>query len=506
MNGLLNKFKEVLIAVTPIVVFVLILTFTVSPVPGVMLAGFIIGAALIIAGLSLLLLGVDLAFLPLGNNMGKTLLTSNKLWFVIIISLVLGFFITLAEPSVKVLADQVAYVTSDAVPALLTRILIASGAGALLSLGMVRIVESFSLRIIMSAILFSALVLSFFASPDMFAVAFDAVGAATGAVTVPFILALALGASAMKRNSKTAGEDSFGLVGTTALGAVFGVLILGLFSNSVSSPGELTEIAELTETINITEKSLLSSFTAEMPGVAAEAFFSLLPVIIILIIFQKFSFKLQKRAFRKILAGFLYSYAGLFLFFVGVKAGFLEVGKLIGGGLADFGNNPLLVGTGFVLGMLIVLTEPAVYVFTHQIEDITNGHIKRKTVLIFLAVGVAFSVGLSMLRIIVPGIMLWHYLLPGFGSAAVLMFITPKLFAGIGFDSGAVAAGPMTATFVLAFTQGVSEAVEYSDVLIDSFGVIAMVTMTPVIALQILGIVYKFKLERNKSKEIGGVD
>jgi hypothetical protein len=154
------------------------------------------------------------------------------------------------------------------------------------------------------------------------------------------------------------------------------------------------------------------------------------------------------------------------------------------------------VGAGFILGMLIVLTEPAVYVFTHQIENITNGHIKRRTVLIFLAIGVAFSVGLSMLRIVIPGIMLWHYLLPGFGAAAVLMFITPKLFVGIGFDSGAVAAGPMTATFVLAFTQGISESVEHSNVLVDSFGVIAMVTMMPIIALQILGIIYKLKLRR----------
>jgi hypothetical protein len=210
---------------------------------------------------------------------------------------------------------------------------------------------------------------------------------------------------------------------------------------------------------------------------------------------------LPKKAFQRILIGFVYAYFGLFLFFVGVNAGFMNVGNIIGYGVAVLQNPALVVAAGFILGMLIVLTEPAVYVFTHQIEDITNGHIKRKTVLAVLAIGVAVSVGLSMLRIVVPGIMLWQYLLPGYTLAAVLMFITPKLFVGIGFDSGAVAAGPMTATFVLAFTQGVSESVEHSSVIADSFGVIAMVTMMPIIALQILGYVYKLKLKKKRGAE-----
>jgi hypothetical protein len=175
----------------------------------------------------------------------------------------------------------------------------------------------------------------------------------------------------------------------------------------------------------------------------------------------------------------------------------MGMGNIIGHGVASLENNVLLVGAGFILGMLIVLTEPAVYVFTHQIENITNGHIKRKTVLLFLAIGVAFSVGLTMLKIVVPGIMLWHYLLPGFAASAILMFFTPNLFVGIGFDSGAVAAGPMTATFVLAFTQGASIAVEHSNPLVDSFGVVAMVTMMPIIALQVLGVMYKLRLSRS---------
>ena len=498
LNALLNKFKEVLIAVVPIVVFVFILSFTIAPVPYILLIQFIIGALSIIVGLSFLLHGVDLAFLPLGANMGKTLLTSNRLWFVIIVSFILGFFITFAEPSVQVLAAQVSSVTGGLISTNLIRVLVAMGAGILLSLGITRIVKDFSIRLVLSVVLAVAFILTLFVSLDMLAIAFDAVGAATGAVTVPFILALALGASAMQKNSKTAEEDSFGLVGTSALGAVFGVLILSLFVKT----GDITGTIDIS---NTAEGSLLNPFFVEMPSVALESLFMLLPIILMLFIFQKFKFHMQKKAFRKILVGFLYAYIGLFLFFVGVNAGFMNVGNIIGYGVAAFDNKALLVGTGFILGMLIVLTEPAVYVFTHQIEDITNGHIKRKTVLIFLAIGVAFSIALSMLRILIPAIMLWHYLLPGFAIAAILMFITPKLFVGIGFDSGAVAAGPMTATFVLAFTQGASEAIEYSNVFADSFGVIAMVTIMPIIALQLLGFIYKIKLKRNRGGENNGL-
>ena len=489
MNVLLSKLKEVAISVSPMVVLVFILSFTIAPVPPLLLAQFAIGAVLIMFGLTLLLHGVDIGFLPLGSLMGKALLTSNKLSFAGIVSFILGFLITFAEPSVQVLSTQVSSVTDGFISSSLIRVFISLGAGMLLSLGITRIVKNFSMRVTISVVLGVLFLLTLFASLDMLAIAFDSVGSATGAVTVPFILAIALGASAMKRDSKAGEEGSFGLVGITALGAAFGILIINLFIDTGDDGGHIT----LPDTDG---GSLFGSFLSEMPGVALSSLFALLPIIILFFIFQVFKFRMNAKPFRRMLIGFLYAYAGLFLFFIGVNAGFMSVGNIVGQGVAGFGNNALIIGIGSLLGMLIVLTEPAVYVFTHQIEDITNGAIKRRLVLIFLAVGVACSVGLSMLRIIVPGIMLWHYLLPGFAIAAALSFITPKLFVGIGFDSGAVAAGPMTATFVLAFSQGVSDGVEYSILMVDSFGVIAMVTMMPIIALQLLGVVYKIKSKK----------
>ncbi|MCL2110733.1 MAG: DUF1538 domain-containing protein [Clostridiales bacterium] len=496
MSVLFGKFKEVVSAVAPIAILVVVLGVTVVPVPSLLMVRFILGAVAIIIGLSILLAGVELAFLPLGGHMGRALLMSNKLWFVVVVGFVLGFFVAFAEPGVQVLADQVSSVTGGALPSFLIRILVAAGLGGLIALGLARIVKSFSIRKMLFVILLAALALSIFATPDMLAIAFDSVGAATGAVTVPFILALALGTAAMRRDSKAAEEDSFGLVGISALGAAFGVLILNLFVKTEGIEG-------IVEVDMFAEGSLLEPFFAKLPTVAMDSLFALLPVLAILLIFQKWKFNLPPRAFRRMVMGLVYAFVGLLLFFVGVNAGFMNVGNIIGYGLAMYDNKAILVVLGFAVGMLIVLTEPAVYVFTHQIEDVTNGHIKRKMVLVFLAVGVAFSVGLSMLRIVMPGLMLWHYLLPGFAVAAALMLVTPTLFVGIGFDSGAVAAGPMTATFVLAFAQGASEGVEGSNVLVDAFGVIAMVTLMPIIALQILGIIYKFKMKNDDVQESG---
>ncbi|MCL2030917.1 MAG: DUF1538 domain-containing protein [Oscillospiraceae bacterium] len=498
MNVLLNKFKEVSIAVAPVVIFVTILNFTLAPLPGVSFLQFLLGALAITAGLSVLLFGVDIGILPLGSNMGMTFLKSNKLLFIVAVGLALGFFINFAEPDVAVLASQVSSVSGGLISPIAIRTAVAAGAGMLLTLGIIRIVKGFSLPVLMLIIYGLAAVMSVFASPDMMAIAFDASGAATGAVTVPLVLALSVGLAAMRRDSRSAEEDSFGLVGVMASGAVIGVLALNLFFRTDGVTGVL-------EMDHIDTDSLFGPFIADIPVVALETALALLPILVMLVVFQRFKFHLPRKSFRRMFLGFVYVYIGLVLFFVGVHAGFMNVGNIIGHSLAMLDNRFLLVGLAFVLGLLVILTEPAVYVLTHQIEDVTNGYIKRKTVLLFLAIGVASAVGLSMLRIVVDGLMFWHYLLPGFLIVFILVFFfTPKMFAGIAFDSGAVASGPMTVTFVLAFAQGASEALEHSNVLADSFGVIALVTLMPVIALQILGLIYKHKTKRREVRKPNG--
>ena len=491
MDVLLHKCKEVLSAVFPVVVLVILLSLTIAPVPGILLARFVLGALAIIVGLSILLFGIEMGILPFGNQMGKTLLKSDKLWFVIVIGFLLGFFVNIAEPDLQVLAAQVASVMGGFIPMYVILLAVSVGTGLLLAIGIGRIVKSFPLNRVFFIAYGLILILALFSSSDMLAIGFDASGATTGALTVPLVLALSVGVAAMKKDSKSSEEDSFGLVGIMSTGAIFGVLILNLFVKTDEVSGHL-------DVHGADYGSLFGPFLAEIPKAAFESFIALLPMVLILFFFQKTDFHLHARPFRRMLLGFIYTYLGLIVFLAGVHTGFMQVGNIIGGQLASYDNKAILVGLGFLLGMLVILTEPAVYVLTQQIEDVTSGYIKKKTVLVTLSIGVAFAVGLAMLRIVVPAIQLWHYLLPGYILSVFLSFCVPKLFVGIAFDSGGVASGPMTATFVLAFAQGASDATAYSDILKDSFGVIAMVAMTPLIALQVLGLLYQ-----RKSKKAG---
>jgi len=499
LNVLFNKFKEVLTAVSPVVAIVIILNFTLVDIPIISLFQFILGALAIVVGLSILLFGIEIGVLPFGNHMGSSFLKSNSVWYVIVIGFLLGFFVNIAEPDLQVLAAQVSSVMGGYIPMMVILVAVSIGTGLMLSIGIIRIVKNIPLNIVFAVTYGIIFLLAIFSSSDMLAIGFDSSGATTGALTVPLVLALSVGVAAMKKNSKSSEEDSFGLVGIMSTGAILGVLILNLFVKTDNITGTLTPH-------HIDTGSFFGPFLAEIPKVAFDSFVALLPLVLMYIIFQRVKFKLKPRAFVKILFGFLYTYIGLVIFLVGVSAGFMSVGNLIGQQLAAYDNKAILVGAGFLLGMFVILTEPAVYILTQQIEDVTSGYIKRKTVLITLSIGVAFAVGLSMLRIAIPQLQLWHYLLPGFAISLALMFFVPKIFVGIAFDSGGVASGPMTATFVLAFAQGASDVIEHSNLLTDSFGVIAMVAMTPLIALQILGLIYKFKSRKSQKSEEAQTD
>ena len=490
MYVLKEKLKEVLISVTPIILIVLLLNFTIAPVQTITLIRFLIGSVAVIIGLALLLLGIEIGIQPFGSHMGRTLLRSNKLWFVIIIGLIMGFFVNIAEPDLHVLASQVAKVTGGHISSPLILITVSLGTGIMLALGVARILKTVPLNLMFAVIYGAITLLSIFASADMLAIGFDASGATTGALTVPLVLAMAVGIAAMEKNSKASEQDSFGLVGIMSTGAIVGVLALNLFLAAGNTGADSAGSGMMTD-------SLFGPFLEKFPGIALESVIALLPMIILLFIFQKLSFKETKRAFARMLAGFVYTYIGLTIFLTGVSGGFMKAGNEIGIRLAAFESTWILAAAGFALGMCVILTEPAVYILTGQIEDVTSGYIKKKTVLATLSIGVAFAVGLSMLRISLPGIKLWHYLLPGYLISLTLMFLVPKIFVGIAFDSGGVASGPMTATFVLAVAQGASERTAHADILTDSFGVIAMVAMTPLIALQVLGMIYKLKSKKN---------
>jgi len=486
----MSKLKEVLYAVLPITVIVLILNFTLAPLDDIsMLLRFVIGAVLIILGLSIFLFGVDIGITPIGQLMGKTIAKSNKVWIVMITGLLLGFFISIAEPDLHILAGQVDFVTSGLITKTSLVIIVSIGIGALIATGLVRIVYNIPLYKILTALYFIILVLALFTSREFLAISFDASGATTGALTVPFILALALGVSGLKKDSKASEKDSFGLVAIASTGAIISVMIMNIISKTDKISGSLEQHEE-------GHASLFGPFLHEMPIISQEIVMALLPILVIFLVFQKTSFKLTKKAVRKIVTGLIFTFIGLVLFLVGVNAGFMDVGRSIGHSIASLDSKAYVVIVAFVLGLVTILAEPAVHVLTHQIEDVTSGYVRRNVVMFSLCIGVGIAVALSMLRILIPELQLWHYLLPGYIIAIGMTYLVPKLFVGIAFDSGGVASGPMTATFILAFVQGAAEAIEGANVLVDGFGMIAMVALTPLITLQIVGFVFKLKSKK----------
>lgn len=485
----MEKFREVLMAVLPITIIVAILNYSLTPLGTHLFLRFLAGAVLIVVGLSIFLLGVDIGITPIGNQMGSSIAKTNRLWIVVVAGLILGFAISVAEPDLHILAQQVESITSGNIEKITIVIVVSAGIAIMLSLGFVRIVFNMALNRILTALYLLVFLLACFTPGEFLAISFDASGATTGAVTVPFILALAVGVSALKKDSKASEIDSFGMVAIASAGAIIAVMIMGIVSKT----------ERLTGTLPVPESSSLSimaPFAQKLVVVSGEVLMALLPVVLIFAVFQKVSFKLSHRSVRRIAAGLIFAFAGLVLFLTGVNGGFMEVGSLIGKKLAMLDSSLYLVSVGFILGLVTVLAEPAVYVLTHQVEDVTSGYVRRSLVMGTLSLGVGTAVALAMINILSPGISLWHFLLPGYIISIAMSYYVPRLFVGIAFDSGGVASGPMTATFVLAFAQGAADAVENASVLADGFGVIAMVALTPIIALQLLGAVFKMKSKK----------
>jgi hypothetical protein len=484
LNVLVEKFREVIITVLPIAIIVMILHLTIIPLDTTLLLRFLFGALMIVMGLTIFLSGVDVGIITIGNLMGSSLIKTNKVWIVIGAGLLLGFFIAIAEPDLQVLAGQVDFVTSGLISKWSIIIIVSIGIAMMLALGLVRIVYNIPLNKFITITYLVIFGLALFTSSEFLAISFDASGAVTGALVVPFILAVAYGTAASKKDSRAAESDSFGLVAIIATGPIISVIIMSILSR-------MDKITASLEYSLPQSNSLIGPFIQVLPAVSGEVAIALLPIIIIFLVCQKIAFKLSKKSFKRVLKGLLYTFAGLVLFLTGVNAGFLDVGAIVGYHVASLPDKSYVIIVGFLLGLVVALAEPSVHVLTHQIEEVTSGYIKRNVVMFAVSIGVGMAVALSMLRIIAAGIHLWHYLLPGYFIAVSLTYFVPKIFVGMSFDSGTVASGPMSATFVLAFAQGVAHALEGADVLIDGFGMLAMVTLMPMITVQGLGFIFK---------------
>ena len=488
-----NKLKESVVAVVPVVVIVLLLSFTIAPLTPSILLSFLLGALLVILGMMFFTLGAEMSMTPMGEKVGARMTKSKKVWVIVLLSFVLGFIITVSEPDLQVLAQQV-----PSVPNAVLIYSVAVGVGVFLVFALLRMLFGIPLSRMLTVFYALAFILVLFVPEDFRAVAFDSGGVTTGPMTVPFIMALGVGIAGI-RSDKHAANDSFGLVALCSIGPILAVLLLGM----IYHPGEASVSTMLIPEVNDSVE-LWKLFGDGLPHYMAEIAVSLLPIVVFFGLFQVFSLKLSGRSLGRIIIGLIYTYIGLVLFLTGANVGFMPAGSYLGHVMAGGSFGYLLVPIGALIGFFIVKAEPAVYVLNHQVEEITDGAISARAMGMSLSLGVAASVALAMIRVL-TGIPILYFLVPGYAIAIALSFFVPKIFSAIAFDSGGVASGPMTATFLLPLAQGACQAVG-GNVVADAFGVVAMVAMTPLITIQILGLVHKLQQRKPTAAEYALAD
>ena len=474
-------------SVLPIVAIVIVLCLFVMPMQTDLLLCFLIGAVMIVAGMGLFSLGAEVAMMPIGSKIGTALTKTKNLPLILGVSFLLGFAITVAEPDLQVLAQTVPHIKSSVL-----LVTVGVGVGFFMTVCMLRILTGASLRWLLIGCYVLIFALAAFTERNYLSIAFDSGGVTTGPLTVPFTLAVGLGVS-MIRSDRAAEADSFGLVALCSVGPILSVLILGFFYNDSEA------VAGISSAAFADTREIGSAFISAIPVYLLEMAAALLPIVAIFLIFQLCLLRLHGRPLAKILIGIVYTYIGLVLFLTGVNVGFSTLGAELGAALAASGAQWLLIPLSMLLGWFIISAEPAVGVLEKQIEQVSAGAIPGKAIKLSLSVAIALAMGLAMLRV-VTGISIMWFLVPGYVVALGLSFFVPDIYTAIAFDSGGVASGPMTATFMLQFMMGASIALG-GNVLSDAFGVVAMVAMMPLLSIQVVGVLFEKRAKRVETPE-----
>ena len=465
-------------AVMPIVGIVMLLCFTIAPISPSILLCFLLGTALLLVGMMFFTAGAEIAMTPMGERVGTAMTKTKKLGVVVALSFLLGFIITISEPDLQVLAEQV-----PSVPNMILILSVAFGVGLFLVVALLRMLFAIALPTLLLVCYAVVFILAFFVPREFLAVAFDSGGVTTGPMTVPFIMALGVGISAI-RSDRHAADDSFGLVALASVGPILAVMVLGMIYNPKETAYTPPSIPEVYNSVQ-----LWRMFGQGLPKYLEEIAVSLLPIILFFLAAQFIVLKLSPRKLLRMGIGLLYTYIGLVLFLTGVNVGFMPAGNYLGRMLVMTDYPWIIVPLAMIMGYFIVRAEPAVYVLNKQVEEITDGAISAKAMGAGLSIGVAISLGLAMIRVLTGISILW-FLIPGYAVALIISFFVPKIYTAIAFDSGGVASGPMTATFLLPLAQGAC--IEWGgNIVTDAFGVVAMVAMTPLITIQVMGLVSK---------------
>ncbi len=496
--ALKDKIIESLTSILPIALIVILLSITFTPLNTGTFVLFSVGVVLLILGMGCFTLGADMSMLVIGEKIGSAMTHSRKIWLIALLSLVIGIIVTIAEPDLQILAQQVPLPITAANKTLQTLldhylliITVAIGVGLFLMIAMLRIVFRIRLSLILIVFYAIAFVLSIFVSKDFWAVSFDSGGVTTGPMTVPFIISLGVGVASIRSDSKGQ-DDSFGLVALSSVGPIIAVLSLGIIFRIGEIDYTLTDLTVVENTYNV-----LFRYLHGFADYAREVLIALTPILAFFLLFQLITRSFHKKQLVRIFMGFLYTFVGLVLFLTGANVGFMPVGTEIGRTLAGLWGGWLLIPVGMLIGYFVVAAEPAVHVLNKQVERMSAGAISSSAMKKGLCIGVCCAIGLAMVRIL-TGINIMWILAPGYLLALGLTFFTPPLFTGIAFDSGGVASGAMVSSFVLPLAIGACSVLQgESSIMTLAFGCVAFVALAPLITIQVLGISY-----RNKTKKI----
>ncbi|MBR5422228.1 MAG: DUF1538 domain-containing protein [Lachnospiraceae bacterium] len=482
-HKLREKLKEAISSVLPIVAIVMGICLLFIPVSAGILLTFLGGGVLLILGMMLFTLGAEAAIAPMGSYVGSYMTRSRKVFVILVLGFFLGLIITVSEPDLQVLAELV-----PTIPNMTLILAVALGVALFLVMALLRMLLRVKLRFLFFVFYLAIFICAAFVPADFLAVAFDSGGVTTGPMTVPFIMAMGAGVAAL-RSDRHAADDSFGLVSLCSIGPVLAVMILGIIFPTGDTQTETAAMSGVEDS-----RELFTIFLEGIPHYLKEIAVALLPLLLFMLAFQFIVLKLNRKKLKKIAMGLLYTYVGLVLFLTGANVGFMPAGRLLGQLLAGGSVPYWLIPVGMLMGYFIVKAEPAVYVLNKQVEEMTDGNISAAAMGRALSWGVAVSIGLSMLRVL-TGIPILYFVLPGYILAIAASFFVPPMYTAIAFDSGGVASGPMTAAFLVPLAQGACEAVG-GNIVTDAFGVVAMVAMTPLIAIQLMGIVAERRRKR----------
>lgn len=492
----LEKIKEACASVMPIALIMLVLSFTICPLPNDIFIAYLIGTCLLIVGLGLFSLGAELSMSRIGGHIGANLTRSKNIPIIAIIALIVGILITISEPDLHVLAG---YTGNQK---LLFILAVAAGLGVFLVIAVMRIIFNIKMKYVLLigyGVVLALTVIAYIKDPTFLAIAYDAGGVTTGAMSVPFVMSIGAGIAAIS-SEKSDDDNSFGLMAICSIGPIIAILIMGLLGgfNNISYTPHLAPTFTNSQEMGV-------SFISKMPEIIKDVLMGLLPILAFFLIYQFATVRVHKKDMTQIFIGAAYTFIGMVLFLVGANVGFMPVGSYLGQTFGNMESSWIIIPIGMVIGFSMTYAEPAVGVQEKQVEEATSGLIPKKILPLMMGIGVAISAGIAMVRAL-TGISILPFLIVGYIIAVILSLFCPGIFTSIAFDAGGVASGVMAATFLLPLSIGIcnSRGATPAQIMIDAFGTIALVAMTPTISIQILGILFKHKQHKSEETDATG--